>query len=69
MIKDFVETSDIPFDQSKSIVGIDNKKRKTPSEKRRQKLKERIDSEKDKDIKRELRKGNIVTIVESSLDY
>ena len=33
------------------------------------KLKEQIEKEKDPDIKLELRKGNIVEIIESSLDY
>ena len=32
-------------------------------------LKGTIEQEKDEDIKRELRKGNIVEIIESSLDY
>jgi hypothetical protein len=35
-----------------------------------QKLRERIEREEDEDIKRELRKGNLlVTIIEDSLDY
>jgi hypothetical protein len=33
------------------------------------KTKDRIDSEKDKDIQTELKKGNIVEIIESSLNY
>jgi transcription antitermination factor NusG len=33
------------------------------------KLKEQIEKEKDKDIQAELRKGNIVEIIESSFDY
>jgi hypothetical protein len=32
------------------------------------KLKERIEKEKDKDIQAELKKGNIVTIIEDSMD-
>jgi hypothetical protein len=34
-----------------------------------QKLRERIEREQDEDIKRELRKANLVTIIEDSLDY
>ena len=63
-MKDFVETSSNPFDQGKSIVGLDNKIKKTPRQKEKQKLKERIELEKDEDIKRELRKGNIVNIIQ-----
>jgi hypothetical protein len=33
-----------------------------------EKLRKEIEKEKDEDIKQELKKGNIVTIVESSLD-
>jgi hypothetical protein len=51
-LKDFVETSSNPFDQGKSIVGLDNKIKKTPRQKEKQKLKERIEQEKDEDIKR-----------------
>ena len=63
-MKDFVATSSNPFDQGKSIVGLDNKIKKTPRQKEKQKLKERIEQEKDEDIKRELRKGNIVNIIQ-----
>jgi len=51
-LKDFVETSSNPFDQGKSIVGLDNKIKKIPRQKEKQKLKERIEQEKDEDIKR-----------------
>jgi hypothetical protein len=34
-----------------------------------QKLKDRIEQEKDEDIKRELRKGNIVQIIEDAFEY
>jgi hypothetical protein len=34
-----------------------------------QKLKDRVEEEKDEDIKRELRKGNIVLIIENAFDY
>jgi hypothetical protein len=56
-----VETSTNPFEQGKSLVGLGNKVEKTPFKKQRQKLNDRIEQEKDEDIKSELRKGNIVT--------
>jgi hypothetical protein len=34
-----------------------------------QKLKDRIEHEKDEDIKREVRRGNIVTIIEDAFGY
>jgi hypothetical protein len=37
--------------------------------KERQRLLDRIKKEKDSDIKRELSKGNIVTIIEDALNY
>jgi hypothetical protein len=46
--------------EGKSITGLGNKKPKN----RYQKMKERIEKEKDEDIKAELREGNIVTIIE-----
>jgi hypothetical protein len=58
-----VETSTNPFDQGKSLVGLGNKVKKTPFKKQRQKLNDRIEQEKDEDIKSELRKGKIVTEV------
>ena len=68
-LKDFVETSTNPFDQGENIVGLDNKIKKTPSQKQRQKLLYRIEKEKDEDIKRELRRGNLVEIIEGAMDY
>jgi hypothetical protein len=65
-LEDFVETSDNPFDQGKSISGLNNKPSKTRIQKQRQKLLERIEQEKDEDIKRELRKGNTVEIISDS---
>lgn len=56
-----METSTNPFDQGKSLVGLGNKVEKTPFKKQRQKLNDRIEQEKDEDIKSELCKGNIVT--------
>ena len=63
-LQDFVEVSDNPFDSGQSITGLRNKKPKSSYEKQRQKLLERIDKGKDEDIKRELRKGNSVEIIE-----
>jgi hypothetical protein len=68
-LQDFVETTDNPFDQGKSITGIGNKVTKTPFKKQMQKLKDRIEQEKDEDIKREVRRGNIVTIIEDAFGY
>jgi ribosomal protein L7/L12 len=51
------------------LVGIGNKEKKSPFQKQMQKLRERIEREEDEDIKRELRKANLVTIIEDSLDY
>ncbi len=59
-LQDFVEVSTNPFDQGKSITGLNNKSSKTRIQKQRQRLLERIEQEKDEDIKRELRKGNTV---------
>jgi hypothetical protein len=63
-LKDFVETSDNPFDNGQSITGLGNKsstRKLTESQKKMKKLKETIEQEKDKDIQAELGKGNIVT--------
>jgi hypothetical protein len=59
--------SDNPFDRGKNIVGLDNKNRK--KENKFEKLRKEIEKEKDLDIKQELKKGNIVTIIDSTLDY
>jgi len=48
---------------------IYNKVKKSRNMKKMQKLRDWIEQEKDKDIKRELRQGNIVQIIEDSLDY
>jgi hypothetical protein len=50
-LQDFVETSDNPFAQGKSMTGLANKVKKTPYMKRIQKLKDRIEQEKDQDKK------------------
>jgi hypothetical protein len=64
ILTDTIEVIDNPHDQGKSIVGLGNKVKKTRSQKERQKLLDRIEEEKDEDIKRELRKGNTVEIIE-----
>jgi hypothetical protein len=66
-IKDFVETSDNPFHQCRNVVGLDNKNRK--KENKFEKLRKEIEKEKDKDIKQELKKGNIVKVIENGSDY
>lgn len=68
-MQDFVETSDNPFDKGKSITGLGIKVKKSPLKRQMQKLKDRVEEEKDEDIKRELRKGNIVQIIENAFDY
>jgi hypothetical protein len=60
VIKDSIETISNPFDDGKHIVGLGNKRRKNKYEK----LLEEIEQEKDPEIKRELRKGNQVSIIE-----
>ena len=70
-LKDFVETSDNPFD-SGHITGLGNKsneRKLTESQKEMKRLKEQIEKEKDIDIKQELKRGNTVTIIEDSFDY
>jgi hypothetical protein len=64
-LQDFIEISDNPFDQGKSIVGLGNKGKKNKYQKMREKLQERIDNEPDLDIKQEIKKGNQVTIIEA----
>jgi hypothetical protein len=68
-LQDFVEVSSNPFDHGKTITGLDNKKPKSSYQKQRQKLLDRIDQEKDEEIKEALRKGNTVEIIEDSMNY
>jgi hypothetical protein len=63
-IQDIIELSDNPFDSGSSIVGLGNKKPNSRNEKNRQKLLDRIDNEKDEEIKEALRKGSTVEIIE-----
>jgi hypothetical protein len=54
----------------KLFVGLGNKKPKIRCQKEKQRLLDRIEKEKDEDIKAELKKGNIVEVLEDSLnDY
>ena len=63
-LTDFVETSSNPFDQAHVITGLGNKKSKSPFQKQRQKLLDRIELEKDEDIKQVLKRGCQVDIIE-----
>lgn len=67
--QDYVETPDNPFDKGKSITGLGKKVKKSPLKRQIKKLKDTVEEEKDEDIKRELRKGNIVLIIENTFDY
>ena len=64
-IEDVVESVQNPHDVGESMVGNENKKKRVKKTDI-QRLKERIEREKDDDIKRELRMGNSVTIIEDS---
>jgi hypothetical protein len=63
-IKGIIPTIENPFDQGKNIVGLDNKKKKTGLERERQKVLDKIEEEKDEDIKEALRHRNTVKIIE-----
>lgn len=64
ILTDTIEVVSNPFDEGKNIVGLGNKVKKTGHERERQKLLDRIEEENDPDIKAELRKGNLVTIID-----
>jgi hypothetical protein len=51
------------------ITGLGNKRKKYRHQNKFEKIKERIEKEKDEDVKRQLRKGNTVEIIEDGLDY
>jgi len=68
VIKDSIETITNPFDYGHTITGLGNKKSKNRREKDREKLLDRIDNEKEDDIKQALRRGNTVEIFEESVD-
>lgn len=64
-ITGFADTTDNPFDSGKKVTGLDNKVRQlSPTQKDRRKQKERIEAEKEPDIRKELRKGNAVEKIE-----
>jgi len=69
-IEDFAQITDNPFDEGKTVVGLNNitrgRTKTTDLHKRIKRMKQEIDKEKDQDIKKELRKGNTVTIVEDT---
>lgn len=67
--QDYVQTPDNPFVKDKSITGLGNKVKKSPLKRQMRKLKDTEEEEKDEDIKRELRKGNIVLVIENAFDY
>jgi hypothetical protein len=48
------------FDQRQSIVGLGNKKLRNRYQKERKRLLDRIEEEKDQEIKAELRIGNVI---------
>lgn len=62
-LEGFVETSDNPFDEGKSIVGLDNRLPKSKIQKERKRLVDRA-KEKDSEIRRELLKGNIIDSIQ-----
>ena len=64
-----IESESNPHDIGHSVIGIGNKKKKTDIQKQHDRLLKQIDAEKDPDIRKELRKGNTVEIIERSLDY
>lgn len=68
-LESFAIPSDNPYERKNMVVGLDNKVKLNPRQKEIEKLKEQIEKEKDLDIKQELKKGNIVKIIEDSLDY
>jgi len=59
-ITGIIGTINNPFDDEKQIVGLGNKQNKTKNEK----ILEEIDQENDPDIRKALRQGNTVEIIE-----
>ena len=64
ILTDTIEVVSNPFDEGINIVGLGNKQKKTGPERERQKVLDRIEEEKDEDIKMALRQGNTVEIIE-----
>lgn len=66
-LQDFVQPSTNPFNEGKSITGLDNKvKINTISEGKTEK--DRIEQGKDEDIKRGLGKGYVVQVIQNGLN-
>jgi hypothetical protein len=63
-ITGIIETIDNPLDNESHVTGLGNKIKKNSREKERQKILDRIEDEKDQDIKEALRRGNTVEIIE-----
>ena len=55
--------------QSTGLGNKSNPRKLTDSQKKMKRLKEQIEKEKDPEVKAEVKKGNIVTIIEDSMDY
>ena len=66
-IKGIIETINNPFDNEEHVTLLGNKKKKTERERERQKILDRIEGEKDEDLKEVLRHGNTVEIIQGSL--
>lgn len=66
-LQDFIQISNNPFDPGQTVTGIGNKKHQNRYQKEREKVLERIDNEKDEEIKSALKKGNIVEIIEDTM--
>jgi hypothetical protein len=56
-LKNVVEPSNNPFDEGRIITGLGNKRKKSRYQTQREKILERIEKEKDSDIRAELKKG------------
>jgi hypothetical protein len=56
-LKNVVEPSNNPFDEGRIITGLGNKRKKSHYQTQREKILERIEKEKDSDIRAELKKG------------
>ncbi len=68
-LEDFVETSNDPFGQGKTMMGNENKKKLTPRQKEIKRLKDEADKQKDPEIRAALKRGLDVYIIEDSMNY
>lgn len=64
ILTETIEVVSNPFDEDKNIVGLGNKEKKTRRQRERQELLDRIEEEKDPEIKTELMKGYTVNVIE-----